>query len=92
MVMPDKKESIEDIVARVVGKAFEERDRRVDQERKRKEDPWGAIADLMDERIKAARDADVEAEESEPKQRRSKSDDEPEEGGFFAQIIGGGGR
>lgn len=75
-------------VGDLIDQKLGEQQRKQDSARKRREDPWGALSDLIDERIKAARDADTEDEgESNPRPRRGRQ--EPDEGGFFAQIIGG---
>ena len=87
-----QQESLEDTIKRVMGEFMGEREKAADRERKRKEAPWDALSDLIDERISEARKRDVEAEEAEDKGSRSKSksdDSDDQGGGGLLSLLGG---
>lgn len=84
-------------IAELMDSKLSERDKAADRERKRKEDPWSALSDLIDERIDFARKRDLEDEEKSKGRRRSggrqdqgDDDDDGDGDGFFAKILGGG--
>lgn len=85
MVMPAKKESVEDTIRRVLGEERAKEKADADLQKLLKDNPVEGIRAIFRSEIDSARTRDVEAEESEPKAK-----DDGDEGGFFAQIIGSG--
>lgn len=79
-------------VSELIDSKFSERDRKQDQDRKRKEDPWGAISDLIDERMEAARQRDIEKEEPperKPTARENMANADDPISKLFGQFVGG---
>jgi hypothetical protein len=83
--MGKKKETPEEMVSRIVNSAFQARDERASQAKKAKEDPLGALEDVVRRVFNEEYDKRIKADDDE--EEPPKGDDS---GGFFARIVGGG--